>query len=419
MSASATSNSVTTLDTVNITMKIASSIKIKEIIALSESTKIPRVTVSTTVVLGDKIAPNKAPKDALAISDSASNNRVTVSTTVVLGDKIATGRSTQDTIEISEIESNGLARSLQEQLNLVDSAGTTAGFSRTVPEQFSISDVVTINSVKQIPHSGGGCVDCNPPSFSGIEFGEKEYSLSINGNNFKLNQFSNLIPTVTLMTGVPIQVKLQLYDNSGPTAIQHVALYTNLRGNAREIPNSDTDIIYEKDNPLEVKDPNGFFSKAMVQTAEKNNKFELTYDLIFAKPMEKSDVIFRVWDTNRNSVDSKILQAWEAQGSSLVNSQNNNTLITPEHNKTSQVIVSPGLTNSTEQNNKLLADIKMWSENSLPSISDRELLKDIDINAKQIPFWIKNIAHWVADGEISSQEFINVINYLYENTIIK
>ena len=153
-----------------------------------------------------------------------------------------------------------------------------------------------------------------------------DYPLSINGNGYLLTQFANTIQTYTGKTGEPISFKMALFDATG---IKHIALYTNLRGDQREISDSDTFIIYNEDKPLEITDPHRFFSNVNFTESEYNGKYLAEFNMTFAKPMDTSDVIIRTWDELLNSGDIKILNAIKIEGEPIVNPDTNN-LIVPE-----------------------------------------------------------------------------------------
>ncbi|MGH9910673.1 MAG: hypothetical protein ACRD32_08530, partial [Nitrososphaerales archaeon] len=55
-----------------------------------------------------------------------------------------------------------------------------------------------VGGIRALFIGGGGGGATSPPSFSGKAFSENEYPLTINGAGFKLDQFSNTIPTVSL-----------------------------------------------------------------------------------------------------------------------------------------------------------------------------------------------------------------------------
>lgn len=151
-----------------------------------------------------------------------------------------------------------------------------------------------------------------------------DYPLSINGNGYLLTQYANTIETYTGKTGEPISFKMTLFDATG---IEHIALYTNLRGDHREISDSDTYLIYNEDEPLEITDPNGFFSYANFTESEYNGKYIANFNMTFAKPMDTSDVIVRTWDGLGNSGDIKIFDALKIEGDPIVNPDTNNLIV--------------------------------------------------------------------------------------------
>lgn len=139
--------------------------------------------------------------------------------------------------------------------------------------------------------------------------------LIIEDNAFVLPQYANTIPTIMHRTGDPMQLTLNLFDNTG---VEHIALYTNLRENAREISDSNTYIIYDEDKPLEIVDPEGYFSNVDFKELEEGTKYQVTFEITFAKPMDTSDIIIRTWDPKRNSGDIKIFNAIKIIGEPLV-----------------------------------------------------------------------------------------------------
>ena len=157
-----------------------------------------------------------------------------------------------------------------------------------------------------------------------------DFPLLIDGDGFALFSYSNTIETHVVETGKPVDLKLNLRDASG---IEHIALYTNLRGLDREVENSDTYLIYNEGKPLEIVDPNGFFSNVNFTKTKENDKYVINFKIVFAKPMETSDVILRTWDEKRNSADTKIFDAIKVIGEPLANNKNqidiSNMIISP------------------------------------------------------------------------------------------
>ena len=153
-----------------------------------------------------------------------------------------------------------------------------------------------------------------------------DYPVSINNNGYLLTQFANTIQTYTGKTGEPLSFKMTLFDATG---VEHIGFYTNLRGDAREVQDSDTFIIYNEDRPLEITDPHGFFSSVNFTESEYNGKYIANFNMTFAKPMDTSDIIIRTWDEHLNSGDIKIFNAIKIEGEPIINPDTNN-LVVPE-----------------------------------------------------------------------------------------
>jgi len=151
-----------------------------------------------------------------------------------------------------------------------------------------------------------------------------DYPISINDNGYLLTQFANTIETYQGKTGEPVSFKMTLTDATG---VEHIGLYTNLRGDAREIEDSDTFVIYNEDKPLEITDPHGLFSNVNFTESEYNGKYIADFNMTFAKPMETSDVIIRTWDELKNSGDIKVFDAIKIEGEPIVNPDTNNLII--------------------------------------------------------------------------------------------
>ena len=151
-----------------------------------------------------------------------------------------------------------------------------------------------------------------------------DYPVSINGNGYLLTQYANTIQTYTGKTGEPVSFKMTLFDATG---VEHIALYTNLRGDAKEVQDSDTFIIYNEEEPLQIIDPHGFFSNVNFTESEYNGKYIANFAMTFAKPMDTSDVIIRTWDELRNSGDIKVFDAIKIEGEPIVNPDTNNLII--------------------------------------------------------------------------------------------
>ena len=158
-------------------------------------------------------------------------------------------------------------------------------------------------------HGTGGDDDI-PPSFV-TTFDENEYPISIGNTNFTFAELGINNPTTTVEIGKSIRVNLLMYDDFGPTYISQVEFYTNIRGAFSDVSHSDTSIIYKKDSPRIVLDPNGFFSDVSLTSSIVNQKLQLTFDITFAKEMEKSDIIVQASDIGNNVGTLTVSDAWQ------------------------------------------------------------------------------------------------------------
>lgn len=233
-----------------------------------------------------------------------------------------------------------------------------------------------------------------------------DFPLKIDEDGFVLPTYSSTIATRTKTVGEPI--KLQLFVNH-VYEIQHVGFYTNLREPDREIEDSDTYIIYDKSNPLQIIDPNNILSSVKINSTKDGSKNTFVFEFVFAKPMEKSDIIIRVWDSIRSTSDTKILDAWEVKEIANKNIQNN--------------IPAQGIVSQDDKQENAKASftllIEKWTSLTSEPISDTEFLSGFGIQGERIPSWFKTNAGWVLKGNISEQELIDAVNYLNKIGIIK
>ena len=231
--------------------------------------------------------------------------------------------------------------------------------------------------------------------------------------------YANTIVTNVEETGKLIPLKLRFNEESG---IDHVAIYTNFPGASGEITHSDTSIVYDRGKPLEVTDPHGLFSNVTVATIKNGTKYEFLYNITFAKPMQKSDIIIRSWDEKRNSVDVKIFDAWK-----VVEANKTATRQVIESDKVeNKTLVGNimSLQNSTvssheAKNQELLSSIKKWGGYSPESISDSELLEKIGIKGQHIPSWFMRTTGWLVNNQTTQEEFFDAIKYLYDIKVIE
>ncbi|HLC09887.1 MAG TPA: hypothetical protein VJJ01_02100, partial [Nitrosopumilaceae archaeon] len=219
--------------------------------------------------------------------------------------------------------------------------------------------------------SGGKSSTFGSSSFATIIGGEEGFGGIISDND--LNTFEE---TKTFKVGEKAVLRFDFTEGGGIGKIEHIGLYTNVRdGQKRQ--DSDAYIYYDplKSPPVTVHDPNGLFSEANFELLQMDvTKFVLKYDLTFAKPMAKSDLILESWNLKKWSSINKIPNAIE--------------------------VISSGIVQEAQSE-----PVKTFLED----VTDDQV----------IPVWVKSNAKWWSDDEIDNENFISGIEYLVNEGIIK
>jgi len=179
-------------------------------------------------------------------------------------------------------------------------------------------------------------IDRISPTFNS-EFYKYESPLIIDSTKFSTTQFSSS-DFVTIDINKPTQIKLLLFENTGPHKIQNVTVFTSFVDN--DFPN-DTFIQITKDpfpkedtpfyNYLQniggdiilankysnklgnyttnVSDPQNIFSDVTVTAEKINHKMEIILEVNFTQPIGKSNLGIIASDFNNNTVICNIIDA--------------------------------------------------------------------------------------------------------------
>jgi hypothetical protein len=279
-----------------------------------------------------------------------------------------------------------------------------------------LSDQITFSSA--IAASGGGSskIDGTAPSFTQA-FRENEYPLVIGSTIYpKLGFYNEKTATAKLETQTQIPIKLLMYENIGTHNVQHVALYMNLHGLTTEVHKSDTWLVYEKNRPLEINDPHGFIADAFTTTSTKDDKFEIVFNIVFAKPMEKSNLVIITWDYTRNAGTTTVLDAFEVIESKAKTTEVGKKMFEePKSQQETEMTPEPGIDIMFDDQKET---IQKWAGFHTMSASDSELLKELQIklddkDRAELPNWVKkNLGKWILDEKITFKEFREAIEYV-------
>jgi|GEM_PF-5032751 len=275
-------------------------------------------------------------------------------------------------------------------------------------------------------------------SISTSRFPDFDFPLTINENGYPLASYSNIIETFSGDVGEPISITALYYEQS---VIQHVSMYLNLRDtNTGDLSKSDTQILYNKDKPLDVIDPNGYFESVSVNIVEDgDNKKFAQFEIVFAKSLEKSDIVLRSWDEKLRSLDTIIYDAIEVIGSENIvddtlesveelipqdTDLQQDTQAVPEWIKNNAEWWSQGeIDDATfKKSIQFLIQEKIINVPTGPNVSvskDDEFVEEEVEQTFQIPKWIKNNAEWWYLGQLTDNEFTKSIEYLVKEGIIK
>jgi len=155
----------------------------------------------------------------------------------------------------------------------------------------------------------GGCNDCVPPSISKRGLAEIPDGFTINDQIFSIEKRTNALETYEANVGDTVKFNLRAYENSGAVNVMFSGMYMDLHG--KTVSRNDSPAFIEyflKDQTYEVLDKNKIFSAVGV-THEVTKPYpninqemmDITFTVIFGKPMETSHIIVELWDQKRNS----------------------------------------------------------------------------------------------------------------------
>ncbi len=213
-------------------------------------------------------------------------------------------------------------------------------------------------------------------------------------------------PTI-FETGKEIDFEFEFYENSG-TGIEHFELVTKIPEH-KTIYDSELWIEYNKGQKPIIHNPEGFWSSASISVKGDGLNPKVMVSMVFDKPMDTSDVILRVWDTKRNSIDIEFENVIK-----VIESPKSEIILKPEFEIEPESIleIDPEPIFSWERFDE-------WAGYSESNLTDEEFLKHLEIDGNNIPSWIKqNNAKWVKQGLISQDELVIALENLENRGII-
>jgi len=305
-------------------------------------------------------------------------------------------------------------------LNGAVSSFTYDGVVNTININSATLVSIYFSNAPQAPQtgSGGSSGDHTAPTFNtfsvtGAKTLQEDGTIGFGGILSQEIQLTNKMSTAIVETGNEIQLRILLYENSGTSALQHIALYTNLHDKER-IDKSDTYVQYDKGKPIKIVNKNGYLSDTDVSFVQRNNNLEAVFSLTFAKPMDISNIVVRAWDSNRNSRDAIFLNAIKVEQVESTLVPSNLPELQPK------VKLESDLVKMDPEPLLSVPLLKQWAGFSEDSISDEEFLKSLGLEGTKIPSWFKKsqVAKWVIDDIISQRELIDTFKFFEKNGIL-
>ena len=158
----------------------------------------------------------------------------------------------------------------------------------------------------------------NPPSIVKT-FGDADYPVSIGDTSFTAKQLNSPVLTTTIPPDKPVKITLLLYEDQGPQNVKHVEMYVNMHGTSAMNDSTKTSIVWDSTKNVQIINPYGIISDGTVEQTIQANKVLFTFDVTFAKEFDASDIVFSVWDSQRNNMMVLVQDALEVSTAESIN----------------------------------------------------------------------------------------------------
>ena len=227
--------------------------------------------------------------------------------------------------DIDGVNNNNCAKANNELRGKVDELRVSSGlrtgsyaaasyYNQGDPSTYTTVGVEEIQTEKKTGSRSGACGfdrDCTPPRITNHGESETPDGFSINDNVFEENQERyNENPTMRLEVGEPVNVTIRTWENMGTERISLAIAYLAMHGEKPDWRDSKANIEFRvQQDEFKVYDKDKIFSAVGVQTEKVTNPYgdnpalemlDITFTLIFAKPMEPSHVGIQTIDDTNN-----------------------------------------------------------------------------------------------------------------------
>ena len=228
-------------------------------------------------------------------------------------------------------------------------------------------------------------IECQPPSL-GLDLEKLRRHVSegfgINDQFFDVEYFSQTIPTQNFTVGDTVNVRLEIFENTGYQYLRYVGLSIIvdeplIRG-GMQVEEYKSTIAWIKKfdgvKSIDVDDAYDLFDIINVTDSVENNRTILNYEFRVTNPIESKTMVVKMWDKNRNVWNNHFYEAI-----TVIEKESKFTI--PFENKT----------------------INLNIEN---------------IDKSEIPEWVQNIFSWYDSGLIEEKQIIQILEFLIKHGII-
>ncbi len=252
--------------------------------------------------------------------------------------------------------------------------------------------------------------------------------LKINQNAYPLGSNENTIQTQIINIGEPVRFEMVFYEDS---ELEHVSIYLNIRNNQRA-DQSDTQILFNRDKPLEIIDKNSFFENVSVEIIETEDGIKIAvFEITFAKEMETSDLIYKSWDFSRRGTEIMVHDAIQIPPivEDIPTEEKPTEIVVVEKKPVPDWIKSNakwwaegGIDDKTFTNgigfliSEKIIDIPV--EANVSKDKDEESVEEEETVQVRVPQWVKTNAEWWANDQIDEGTFLSGIEYMLKHGII-
>lgn len=151
-----------------------------------------------------------------------------------------------------------------------------------------------------------------PPSFGGSYYHYSDGLTITQGTQktiFDTSKYNQEIPTQVMTSGQKVNMKFKTFEGYNPNAVVHMGLYIIPRSQDMVTTNSIGSIIYDKNSPVEINDPNHILSSALAST-NVDGKFQyFDFSFVPTKSYNEMSFLARAWNDHMQSTDIRVHDA--------------------------------------------------------------------------------------------------------------